>query len=100
MDAAARGFAAAAHCHHTRRHHLLRGLFARLSGPARSQDGRDQGVAFAERAEVAALWDHLSEWSDLVLRIGGETEYIGALRFEDREISDLGDSRGRRRCAQ
>ena len=100
VDAAERGARGRGALRSLRRRHLLCGLFARLSRPARSQNGRDEGMGLPGRAEVAALWNHCGRRRDLVQRISGETQYPGSLRSQDREIPDLGDPGRRRRGAQ
>ena len=52
---AARREPAAARGHYAGRRHLVFGLFPRLSGAVRHQDGNDEGMAVAGRAEVAAI---------------------------------------------
>ena len=63
-----RGQPPAPHRDQPRRHHLVRGLLARLSRPPRSEDGPGDRVAVTERTEVAALRHHVSERRDLVRR--------------------------------
>ena len=93
-DAAESRLASAPHRHHQRRHHLVRRLFARLSGPPRSEDRRREGMAVAQRPAIAALRHHVilngAIWYSESAR---EAEHAGALRSQDREVPDLVDSR-------
>ena len=71
-----------------------------LSGAVRHQDRRDDGMAVAGRAEVAALRDHHCERHCVVQRIEHQAEYDRALRSQDGEVPDLGDPIGRRSGAK
>ena len=76
-----------------RRHHLVRGLLARLSRPPRSEYRQGHRVAIAERPEVATLRHHLLERRDLVRRVGDQAERARAVRHQDARSSRAGSSR-------
>src|SRR5438445_847695 len=57
-------------------------------------------MAVSERAEVRALWHLGHPRHHLVQRVRNDAEYGRALRSEDRDVPELGDSRGRQHRAQ
>ena len=81
---------------HQRRHGLVRELRARPPGPVESEDGRHQGVAIAERTAVASLCDRGHRRHHLVQRVEPAAGRAGAVRSQDREVPELGDSVRRR----
>ncbi len=66
---------AAAHRDLARRHDLVHGFQPRLPRPPRSGDGRGQGMALAQRAEVGALCGRVYEGRSLVHGDGGQAEH-------------------------
>ena len=76
-----------------RRHDLVRQLLAGPDRPARPAERRDQGVAIAQRAEVAPLRARGRRRHRLVQRVGHAAGRAGALRSQDRDLSELADSR-------
>ena len=95
------GVAAAPHRAYRRRRDLVRGLFARLSRPVRSRrparprSGRRR--AGRSRQPYGIVFTKGALWYNESVR---QAEHDRALRSQDREIPDLGDSGRRRHRAQ
>ena len=81
-----------------RRHDLVRQLLAGPDRPPRPADRRHQGVAVAERAEVAPLRARGRRRHRLVQRIRHAAGCAGALRSEGRDVPELADPVGRLLC--
>ena len=69
-------------------------------GRFETKTGKVTGVRVAWRPEIAALRDYRGQRHRLVQRGEHEAEHAGALRSENGEVPDLGDSLGRRGGAQ
>ena len=73
----------------------------RLSGPARSQDRRNEGMALAQRAATRSLTaSPCSKDAIWYIESDVQAEHAGAFRSQDREVPDLGHPVRRRRGAQ